>query len=430
MLKNEWKKLLSNKLMLVVVVAIIAIPTIYTTLFLGSMWNPYGSVENLPVALVNQDQPVDYEDKTLDVGAELVDNLLEDASLDFHPVSADDAAKGLAAGDYYMVITIPQDFSANAATLTDDQPKQMELNYETNPGTNYIASKLSETAMKEIQASVREEVTKTYAETMFDQLTEVGDGMQEAADGAGEIRDGADKLADGNNTIRENLQLLADSTLTFRSGSETLTEGLAQYTQGVQQLADGAKKLDDGAKQLKDGVDQLGASAPALAQGVGALKDGADQLAQGTAQAKTGSDSLTAGAAQVDDNLKTLNEGLGQLQSQTAALPDSASALDSGASQALEGAKALQQGAQGLAAGAEKARQGADALNQGLQTLSGKSEELNQGAAQLKNGLDALAAAAGGSTDITGSLTALAGQLNGAAQAAQAGAVAPQDPRP
>ena len=328
MLKNEWKKLLSNKLMLVVVVAIIAIPTIYTTLFLGSMWDPYGSVENLPVALVNQDQPVDYEGKTLDVGAELVDNLLEDASLDFHPVSADDAAKGLAAGDYYMVITIPQDFSANAATLTDDQPKQMELNYETNPGTNYIASKLSETAMKEIQASVREEVTKTYAETMFDQLTEVGDGMQEAADGAGEIRDGADKLADGNNTIRENLQLLADSTLTFRSGSETLTEGLAQYTQGVQQLADGAKKLDDGAKQLKDGVDQLGASAPVLAQGVGALKDGADQLAQGTAQAKTGSDSLTAG----------------------------------------------------------------------------------------------------GSTDITGSLTALAGQLDQAAQAAQAGAVAPQDP--
>ena len=59
MLKEEWKKLLRNKLMLVVVVAIIAIPTIYTTLFLGSMWDPYGSVENLPVALVNQDQPVE-----------------------------------------------------------------------------------------------------------------------------------------------------------------------------------------------------------------------------------------------------------------------------------------------------------------------------------------------------------------------------------
>ena len=43
MLKGEWKKLLSNRLMLVVVLAVIAIPTIYTTLFLGSMWDLYGS---------------------------------------------------------------------------------------------------------------------------------------------------------------------------------------------------------------------------------------------------------------------------------------------------------------------------------------------------------------------------------------------------
>ena len=69
--------------MLVVVLAVIAIPTIYTTLFLGSMWDPYGSVENLPVALVNQDQPVEYEGKTLNVGGQLVENLQEDASLDF-----------------------------------------------------------------------------------------------------------------------------------------------------------------------------------------------------------------------------------------------------------------------------------------------------------------------------------------------------------
>lgn len=339
MLKNEWKKLFKNKLMLLVVAAVIVIPTIYTTLFLGSMWDPYGNVEHLPVALVNQDQPVEYEGKTLDVGGQLVENLLEDASLDFHVADADAAARGLAAGDYYMVITIPQDFSANAATLTDPQPRKMELNYETNPGTNYIASKLSESAMKEIQAGVRAEVTKTYAETMFDQLGEVGDGMQEAADGAGELKDGTGELADGNDTIRENLQLLADSTLTFRSGSETLTEGLAQYTQGVQQLDDGARKLDDGAAQVKDGVDQLGAAAPALTQGVGALNDGAKRLADGAVQAKDGSSTLAGGAAQVDDTMKTLNEGLNELQSQTAALPDAAAALEAGASQTLAGAQ-------------------------------------------------------------------------------------------
>ena len=52
MLKQEWKKLLGNKIMLIVIVAIIAIPTIYTTLFLGSMWDPYGNIDKLPVCLL------------------------------------------------------------------------------------------------------------------------------------------------------------------------------------------------------------------------------------------------------------------------------------------------------------------------------------------------------------------------------------------
>lgn len=40
MLKNEWNALRSNWIMLVVMAAVVAIPTIYTTLFLGSMWDP------------------------------------------------------------------------------------------------------------------------------------------------------------------------------------------------------------------------------------------------------------------------------------------------------------------------------------------------------------------------------------------------------
>ena len=61
MLKKEWKALLSNKMLLLVIVAVIAIPTIYTTLFLGSMWDPYGNVDKLPVAVVNEDKEVTYE---------------------------------------------------------------------------------------------------------------------------------------------------------------------------------------------------------------------------------------------------------------------------------------------------------------------------------------------------------------------------------
>lgn len=108
-----------------------------------------------------------------------------------------------------MVITIPKDFSANAATVMDEQPQKMVLNYETNPGTNYIASKLSETALGKIKTSIREEVTKTYAEAIFDQIGTAGDGMQEAADGAQQIKDGMDDASDGNKKITDNLKVLA-----------------------------------------------------------------------------------------------------------------------------------------------------------------------------------------------------------------------------
>ncbi|WP_159334047.1 hypothetical protein, partial [Klebsiella pneumoniae] len=62
MLKKEWKDLFKNKFLIVALIAIIAIPTIYSTLFLSSMWDPYGKVSNLPVAVVNNDDPIDYED--------------------------------------------------------------------------------------------------------------------------------------------------------------------------------------------------------------------------------------------------------------------------------------------------------------------------------------------------------------------------------
>ena len=61
MVRQEWKKLLHNKILLVVILAVIAIPSIYTTLFLGSMWDPYGNTDKLPVAVVNEDQPVEYQ---------------------------------------------------------------------------------------------------------------------------------------------------------------------------------------------------------------------------------------------------------------------------------------------------------------------------------------------------------------------------------
>ena len=101
MIKNEWQNLLHNKILLIVLIAIVAIPTIYTTLFLGSMWDPYGQLEQLPVAVVNEDKEVVYYNEKLDVGSRLVLNLKENDSLKFDFVNSSIARKRLEDGYHH-----------------------------------------------------------------------------------------------------------------------------------------------------------------------------------------------------------------------------------------------------------------------------------------------------------------------------------------
>lgn len=387
MLKKEWKSLFHNKLLLVVVLAIITIPTIYTTLFLGSMWDPYGNLDKLPVAVVNADQPVAYDGTTLNVGNDLVKNLKKEDSLCFNFVGKEAAERGLKNGTYYMVITIPENFSKNASTLMDKKPEKMVLDYDTNPGTNYIASKMSETAMEKVKNSVAEEVTKTYTQTVFDQITAVGDGMQEAADGTAELKDGVAKLSDGNQTITENLKTLADSSLTFKEGSDTLHVGLKDYVDGVTSVDGGALALNTGAAQLKDGTDELNGKVPELSDGITQLASGAKLLADGTSKTLTGGKQLKDGAKAVDDNMAVLNSGLTSLQDQTSSLPAAASQLNAGAQALDTGAAQLQQGIDSVYDGARQVQSGASVLNQGLTALDQNSDDLLGGLDQVEQGI-------------------------------------------
>ena len=384
MMRQEWHRLFKNKILLIVTVAVIAIPTIYTTLFLGSMWDPYGNIDKLPVAVINHDVPVTYEDQKLDIGGTLMEELKKNDSLDFQFPSETEARKGLEDGTYYMVITIPEDFSAHASTLTDAHPEKMTLAYETNPGTNYIASKMSETAMKELESSVREEVTKTYTEVLFGKLAELGDGMQEAADGSGELKTGTDQLADGNQMITDNLQALSDSALVFVDGSRELEVGIGRYTDGASAVAAGAEELQRGANVLDSGVN-------------GAQKGGSD---------------LAAGAVDVDDNMTMLNAGLSELNAAATALPDAADALNDGAASLSDGARQLSDGIASLSEGAAGLKTGADALSSGLQSVASSSQSLRDGAAEISQALSALAGEEGVPEEVRAQIAAVQQQAD------------------
>lgn len=320
MIRNELKSLWNNKLMIVVLCAIILIPAMYAGFFLASMWDPYGELEYLPVAVVNDDKPVNYNGKELKIGDNLAKSLKDNDAMAFNVVDEKTAAEGLANGTYYMVITIDENFSQNATTMMTDGPKKMVLKYETNPGKNYISMKLTESAVKEIKENIKEEVIRTYTEEVFENIQKIGDGFDDAVAGTVEMVEGEEALINGNNTITENLKTLEEGGNTLSSGLRELNDGLISYTDGVTSLNSGMATLKEGADSLaKDGVSGAGE----LAKGTKGLKDGISDYTSGAKEAGKGASTLVK-------NNKKLNEGMTDLSSGVKELKEGSGELSKG----------------------------------------------------------------------------------------------------
>ena len=261
--RAEWANLRHNRMLLISCIALSIIPILYGGFFLGSVWDPYGSTEHLPVAVVNEDQGAVLNGNFVQIGQQTVDNLKHNHSMKWEFVSADEATKGLNDGAYYMRITIPRDFSAKAATVTTSSPQQSVVEYTTTPSRNFVGSVISNQAAQQVVRSVSAKVSTAYVSAVMAQVGELGMGLSQASAGAAALHGGSDRLAGG----------------------------LAVYTRGVGQLSAGADSLQNGLSQLRTGS--------------AALTDGLLQL-QKRLPAKNQIDQLIAGTKQVQNGVNTL----------------------------------------------------------------------------------------------------------------------------
>lgn len=311
MIKAEWKNIAKSTWLKIVLCAIMIIPMIYACVFLGSMWDPYGNTDQLPVAVVNNDKEVEYNDSTMDIGKQLSDKLAKNDSMDFNIISSSKAQKGLKDGKYYMIITIPENFSKNATTLLDDDPQTMMLTYTTNPQTNYVATKMDDSAMAKVKAEISSTVTKTYSKILFKNVKTLSKGFKTAADGSQKLSDGVNTAKDGNATITENLNTLASSALVFNDGADSLVKGLSAYTEGVSTAKAGAQQLDNNSATLNNGAAQLKAGSSQLLSAVQAAEK---QLGDGINASAGQLNTLTSSNKQMAESSKQLSAALTKIQ--------------------------------------------------------------------------------------------------------------------
>ncbi|WP_410011778.1 YhgE/Pip domain-containing protein [Streptococcus sp. KHUD_011] len=362
---KEWKAIFKKPTFIIVMIGISLIPALYNIIFLSSMWDPYGQVSDLPVAVVNNDKEASYNGNSMSIGKDMVSNLEQNKSLDFHFVDEEEGKKGLENGDYYMVVTLPSDLSEKAASILTDHPEQMQIDYQTSSGHSFIASKMSDSAMTQLKQSVSTNVTETYTKAFFNKMVDLKDGMSQAASGSEKLTDGANQLVAGSQTLTTNLHSLADSSLTFSNGTEQFTKGLSSYVSGVEQLHLGLGNFNSGLVTYTGAVSQLDS-------GLGQLSSKSPELVGGINQLYTGVESYTGGVSQ-------LNAGLNQFSSGVSAYTNGVGSLATGANQLSNQSATL--------------RMGVEQLSEGIQQLSSKldaSSEQKDQINQLSSGLNQL----------------------------------------
>lgn len=336
---EELKALIKSPKLWVTMIGVALVPALYNLSFLGSMWDPYGNVDDLPVAVVNQDKSSTLNDQTLSIGDDMLDSMSKNKALDYHFVSAEKAEEGLENGDYYMVITLPEDLSEKAASLLTDDPEKLTINYQTTAGRSFVASKMSESAMTKLKDTVSENITETYTKAVFKSMSGLQDGLQEASDGGNELLSGSQQLESGSQTITDNLNTAASGSQTLADGTATLSSGLTTYTNGVSTLASGANELNSNSVALISGIAQLKESSTQvqrLVDGANSLTDGLQQLATSTtlsAEETENIQSLISGLPQLNAGIQQLNASVSEI-STNVDIPQISTVLSDIASQA------------------------------------------------------------------------------------------------
>lgn len=433
----ELKRFGRGKLPRAALVALLLLPLLYGALYLWSFWDPYSRLDKVPVALVNADQGATVDGKRIDAGDEITRKLHASKTFDWREVSAEEAAKGLENGTYYLSLTMPADFSSKIASSAGTDPATGALQVRTNDANNYIVGSISRTVFSEVRSAASTNASRGFLDKIFvnfsdlhDKTAEAANGADKLTDGAGKAQQGAKDLADGLDTAKEKngeltggLKKLNSAAGQLETGSRDVAAGtqkLADKVGGIadqvrpflkdpKQLADSAELVADTAKVVKNHLDTFAKAAPGAATVTQRVSTGAADVYAKTCtnatpplpatcpQLKKLKDDAAEGAELAGDvnnlvkdsngDLATLRKQLTDLENQARTLAAKAPALSSDLDAAVTQVDALNDGAHKVATGMAKLHTGLGSATDGSGAIGEGVGKLGDGAHSLDGGL-------------------------------------------
>ena len=393
--KRDVLRLVKVPPALVVVLALLVLPSVYTWYNVVGFWNPYDNTGNLRVCVVNEDAGGSSElTGELHVGDMIVEELHGNTQLDWAFSDREAAMDELESGASYAVFVIPEDFTERLLSLTTGDFTKPDLEYYVNEKTGPVAPKITDTGASTLDETINSTFVSTVSDVAADAIDQALDESRDAVD-ASRTKVSA-KVADAVRTVseaRSSLSAIVAATDEAQAKADASKGELDRAREQIAAASDALGTVSSLTERMQGDLAGLSAAAmPAVSESLLAVSDASSKAhaavtgiagAAGEAQAGIAASIVQAQAA-VDEN-----------EALAAQVRETAGALDD-----ADPAKAkLLAAADALDARTADAQATLDGLAAANDEAGAFSQAATEGAAALDAAVQGAASAAGGYAD-------------------------------
>ncbi|MGL4819211.1 MAG: YhgE/Pip domain-containing protein, partial [Bacilli bacterium] len=243
---RDLGRIFRNYALLLVVIALLILPSMYAWFNIMASWDPYGRTNMLPVAVCTLDTGEEMNGKMINVGNEIEKELKNNEDLAWVFVSEAEAERGVLAGEYYASIVIPASFSHNLLGILENRFVKPEILYRVNEKKNPISPKITEKGASVLQTNVTVTFQEAISETMLTVFERLGVKLEEHIPDVHRTNEFVSRIEDNLSEIKDMIALLSVET-----------PKLSERIEAVRDEKDRVNEINDQLIALSDSVEQV-----------------------------------------------------------------------------------------------------------------------------------------------------------------------------
>ncbi|MDR2830738.1 MAG: YhgE/Pip family protein [Methanobrevibacter sp.] len=174
--KSDMKVVIHSPFVLLVLMVIILIPSLYALVNIDANWDPYSHIDQLKIAVINNDNGYLANGTNVNIGENIVKGLKENKGFKWEFVNYTTGMEGLKTEKYYSMIEIPSNFTTTVYSIEKGKgTERSQIVFWNNEKINPISPRIINSGLDQVQTGINEKISEVIAGIVSTKLHDVGE---------------------------------------------------------------------------------------------------------------------------------------------------------------------------------------------------------------------------------------------------------------